>query len=373
MQTISIRRELWRFQDPLVNAAVSKSVAALSSAFRHLPAPVRIRASGALRAWDLLCECDTRVAMARRIVSDPDTSFHTAFLTLMDAITPSIVLSKADREGAAEDLRGKMSAIMMPLTFWWRRGALYEPTLSLGTLLSGSDIASDLPAQLLVPPPHPLCIIPPWQHRHYCGGSHAIFLFESASAAASSSASRVLTMSSFGASDKGNLTAEGFGITIDDERSPLLPTIDRELDRQCGNAKTAWEIAKIHESRALWKQRLDYVTKTLLYLRSDGAELRHFQPYSAAPKEFPGLGRRKREEKLAEVEQLYDRYIVGPTSLDGFNTTGHGERLTPGQELPPHWRRGHFRLQPHGPQSSLRKVIFVAPLIVRADKLSPVI
>ena len=123
-----------------------------------------------------------------------------------------------------------------------------------------------------------------------------------------------------------------------------------------------------------WKQRLDYVTKTLLYLRSDGAELRHFQPYSSAPKEFPGLGRRKREEKLAEVEQLYDRYIVGPTSLDGFNIAGHGERLTPGQELPPHWRRrGHFRLQPHGPQSSLRKVIFVAPLIVRADKLSPVI
>ncbi|MHA6863331.1 hypothetical protein [Ralstonia pseudosolanacearum] len=369
MQTITIRRELWTFQDPLVNATVAKSVAALSSAFKHLPVPVRIRASGALRAWDLLSERDARVAKARRIVSNPDTSIHDAFVALVDAITPSIVLSKVDRDGAAEDLRRKMSAIMMPLTFWWRGGTLYEPTLSLGTLLSGSDIASDLPAHLLVPPTHTLCIIPPWQHRHYCGGSHAIFLFESASTTAAASTGRVLAMSSFGASEKGSVTAEGFCVTIDNENEPLPPLIDRELDRQCSSVESAWELQKIEESRTLWMQRLDYVTKTLLYLRSDGAELQHLQPYSAAPKEFPGLGRRKREEKLAQVDQLYDRYVVGPVSLEGINTEGHSERLTPGQDLPPHWRRGHFRMQPHGPQSSLRKVIFVAPVIVRADKL----
>jgi hypothetical protein len=27
-------------------------------------------------------------------------------------------------------------------------------------------------------------------------------------------------------------------------------------------------------------------------------------------------------------------------------------------------------LQPHGPQSSLRKVMFIAPMVVRADKLT---
>lgn len=40
MQTISIRRELWGFQDPLVGTAVIKSVAASFSAFKYLPAPV---------------------------------------------------------------------------------------------------------------------------------------------------------------------------------------------------------------------------------------------------------------------------------------------------------------------------------------------
>ncbi|WP_231663317.1 hypothetical protein [Ralstonia solanacearum] len=72
------------------------------------------------------------------------------------------------------------------------------------------------------------------------------------------------------------------------------------------------------------------------------------------------------------MDQLYDRYIVGPASLEGVHGAEHGERLTPGQALPAHWRRGHFRMQPHGPQSSLRKVIFVAPVIVRADRLSTV-
>jgi len=70
--------------------------------------------------------------------------------------------------------------------------------------------------------------------------------------------------------------------------------------------------------------------RPLLYLRSDGSELRHLQPYSAAPKAFPGLGRRKREEKLAQVDQLYDRYIVGPASLEGVHGEAHGECLMPG-------------------------------------------
>lgn len=168
-------------------------------------------------------------------------------------------------------------------------------------------------------------------------------------------------MSSFGASEKGSVVAEGFCVTIDDENAPLQPVIDRELDRQCNEAGSAWEVQQIEASRDRWRRRLDYVTKTLLYLRSDGAELRHLQPYSAAPKAFPGLGRRKREEKLAQVDQLYDRYVVGPASLEGVHGGEHGERLTPGQELPAHWRRGHFRMQPHGPQSSLRKVIFWRP------------
>jgi hypothetical protein len=44
--------------------------------------------------------------------------------------------------------------------------------------------------------------------------------------------------------------------------------------------------------------------------------------------------------------------------LDGFG------RLTP------RWRRGHLRMQAHGPHMTLRKPIFVMPTVVRADRLA---
>lgn len=35
----------------------------------------------------------------------------------------------------------------------------------------------------------------------------------------------------------------------------------------------------------------------------------------------------------------------------------------------PHWRRGHFRMQPFGIGNQLRKLIFVAPVLVHAEQL----
>jgi hypothetical protein len=65
---------------------------------------------------------------------------------------------------------------------------------------------------------------------------------------------------------------------------------------------------------------------------------------------------------------LYDRYIVGPAVLDAEaarSTQADGEN----GEVRGHWRRAHFRMQPHGPNSSLRKLAFIGPTIVRPDRL----
>lgn len=48
------------------------------------------------------------------------------------------------------------------------------------------------------------------------------------------------------------------------------------------------------------------------------------------------------------------------TEVDGF---GVGVRT--------HWRRGHFRNQPHGPQRSLRKLVWIMPLLVNSEQLLP--
>ena len=106
----------------------------------------------------------------------------------------------------------------------------------------------------------------------------------------------------------------------------------------------------------------------LLYLTAREAHVVHGRAYTHAPREFGGLGKRKRAGRLAQIELLYDRHVVGPAILDGdpmdSSTTSEAHYKVRG-----HWRRPHFRMQPHGPNSSLRKLSFIGPTIVRQDRL----
>lgn len=42
-----------------------------------------------------------------------------------------------------------------------------------------------------------------------------------------------------------------------------------------------------------------------------------------------------------------------------------------GQEVASHWRRGHWRNQPHGPRLTSRKLVWIMPVLVRKDRQSP--
>ena len=106
------------------------------------------------------------------------------------------------------------------------------------------------------------------------------------------------------------------------------------------------------------------------YVKLPDARVEADLAYSRAPREFKGLGQRKHRERLAEIEYLYDRHIVGPAVLDWEPIGAENEAGDTHHEKSPHWCRPHFKMQPHGPQSSLRKVIFVGPTIVRSDRLA---
>lgn len=362
----------WYFRDALVAQAMDKSSQAwLSSAYTHLPEPVRLRASGALRVWEDLCKADPAAAKVRRQIANPTAAMNESFLALGNYVARSVVLDKLDRLAAGMELKNDVSTVSFLLSFWWRNGALYEPTLPLGTLLGGSDIAADLPAQLLTLPVPALCIVPPAEHRHYCAGAKSVLLYEYQTGSPGAP-TRTLALLAIQAEGK-QICFDGLELVINDETTPLLTLVEEVLSqRQPPQTSMGLGGAQQFQQKSLasWRMRLDYLLKTLLYLRSEGAQTRFEQSYGEAPKVFPKLGRRRREEKLAEVEQLYDRYIIGPECISGVGPDGKVEHLSDGQELPPHWRRGHFRQQPYGPNSSLRKVIFISPVIVRADRLA---
>ncbi|WP_321963536.1 hypothetical protein [Paraburkholderia sp. J7] len=80
-----------------------------------------------------------------------------------------------------------------------------------------------------------------------------------------------------------------------------------------------------------WQHTLNYLIKVLLYLSTGTAAMRADNAWSAAPRELKGLGKRKRAERLASIDRLYDRYIIGPEVLpthpdDAGTSTGTHEQ-----------------------------------------------
>lgn len=75
---------------------------------------------------------------------------------------------------------------------------------------------------------------------------------------------------------------------------------------------------------------------------------------------------KKQGKLMRQSSRLYDRIVVGPDRLPPAMNMDH----TNGPAVSPHWRRGHFRMQAHGPHNSLRKLMFIAPVLVAAERLS---
>lgn len=67
----------------------------------------------------------------------------------------------------------------------------------------------------------------------------------------------------------------------------------------------------------------------------------------------------KKAKAAAQLHRLADYILIHA----GPDVAGNGGAGT-GSGVKQHWRRGHYRMQPHGPQSSLRKVIFMRPQLI---------
>ena len=90
---------------------------------------------------------------------------------------------------------------------------------------------------------------------------------------------------------------------------------------------------------------------------------------------------KRRDEKLAQEEsdrgeRAKARLRETPMEVDFthevrlYHREGGHESDPAGREVGFHWRRGHWAMQAHGPHHSLRKRIFRAPMMVRADLMT---
>jgi hypothetical protein len=109
---------------------------------------------------------------------------------------------------------------------------------------------------------------------------------------------------------------------------------------------------------------INNMVKVFLYLGLKDARREVSSEHSDALKRLAAVGPKKQAKLQRRLDSLYDRIAVGPVSAPMMPST-----LGAAGSRAPHWRRGHFRAQPCGPARSSRKLIFVAPILIHADRL----
>ncbi|WP_429206788.1 hypothetical protein [Massilia sp. UYP11] len=109
---------------------------------------------------------------------------------------------------------------------------------------------------------------------------------------------------------------------------------------------------------------VSYVVRVFLYMALKQARVTEHRDHGEALRRAAGLGERKRAKLLQRSASLYDGITVGPESLPSSASA-----CASGGGVTPHWRRGHFRMQPCGAGNQQRKLIFVAPVLVHAEHL----
>ncbi|MET3497411.1 hypothetical protein [Variovorax boronicumulans] len=355
---------LW-ITDPIVHAMFVLTERGLHPPFRHLPMPVAFRACGGLRAWNSVFEALPALRSIRDMASNPDEPAGNVLKTL-SVLMESLCLRDATDEKTGREATNyalsRLGHASVALSFWLRGGSLYEPTPALGSLLGGADFSLDLPVSLLRPPKNTMCILVPVEHRRRCADVESILVFTShPKCTETGRTQRAIALHATRANGAGVIQEFHLRLDIDDETRTVHDLLT-ELIKCCqrdGDDRYA-------SMQALWSTVLDYTVKTLLYLSLDDATISQDRAYSNAPTTFPGLGRRKRELRQAQTEQLYDRYIVGPARAADWAGAQAGELSLDGQ-VSPHWRRGHFRQQMYGLRGKQRKLIFIKPTLIRAD------
>lgn len=120
------------------------------------------------------------------------------------------------------------------------------------------------------------------------------------------------------------------------------------------------------EAQAI-KPYISYVLKVLLYMTLKEARRVPHAEYSALRARIERVASKKRAKLIQRMASRYDGIVVGPASVSATPATPMATDTC--ERRAAHWRRGHFRMQAHGPSNQLRKLIFIAPLLVHAGEL----
>lgn len=152
-----------------------------------------------------------------------------------------------------------------------------------------------------------------------------------------------------------------------------MAKVEAQLERQYGQVvKVPSPVENLSEKGPLLQKALTLIVNTLFYLAAEPDDV--VEDWGReTPKE--ALEKLQAAQKPGEIKTIentlrnagYSKVrLVGRSFAKSLAAQQIQEASASGKMLAVHFRRGHFRRQPYGPERALRKTIFVAPVLVNA-------
>jgi hypothetical protein len=327
------------------------------------PYPVQFRAQGALEAW-------TR-ALGHTglwpLWQDPGTLCWQIRQEILRQLECTHPRSSVAGQISAEDRQRLAFQVSTNLKYHLSEGTVIEATAALETLLANSDVDLSLPMSMVAPPYRAqylrfgevamrhLKVPSPQAADHFFDGA---FCFLTRHDMSGAPAGKCWTLELVFISKRQDSYRGHVSLLGETDRGDI--TLGEWLADVLGGV-TAADESEIHRSM---HAAVSYVVRVFLYMALKQARVMPHREYDEALHRAAGLGERKRAKLLQRSASLYDGIRVGPESLPPGASEG-----VAGGSVAPHWRRGHFRMQPFGTGMQQRKLIFVAPALIHAEQL----
>lgn len=165
--------------------------------------------------------------------------------------------------------------------------------------------------------------------------------------------------------------------------SNLIATLSREIEGEpmqehaaeqgavlvsVQSAKAAKQLDVLAQRHRVYLEMLKLIVNSLAYLTAYPKDIQTTWPAKTPPSLLRELdktdNRNERRRLLSKLAQMG----FTPVHLCGRKLVAELAARSGGSGRHPaaHWRRGHWRRQPHGPQNTLRKLVWLMPTLVNA-------
>lgn len=268
---------------------------------------------------------------------------------------------------SVEDCQRLAFQVSTNLKYHLSEGTVIEATPALETLLANSDVDLSLPMSMVAPPYRAQYLrfgevatqylkVPDPQSPDHC--FDGVFCFLTRHASSGDTEEKCWTLELVFISKRQDSYGGHVSLLGETDRGDI--TVGEWLAGILSNVKPADE-SEIHRSM---HAAVSYVVRVFLYMALKHARVTMRWEYEETLRRAARLGERKRAKLLRRSASLYNGILVGPEALPPGASQG-----AVGGGVTPHWRRGHFRMQPFGSGNQQRKLIFVAPVLVHAEQL----